>query len=559
MSTVAQRVQLGPFFSAGILQGAAKLYHYGAGTSTLKDIWLDRAMGTTLAQPFVADANGVFNFFADGIYKLIICGPNSTGPSVDVLYTLDNWSFLDPTDPTFDEGDPIASASAISVGPEVWAHITGSTNIDTIGGTIPFFWAVFDGNLTLNYSASLLTPASINLAVRQGDVVFFVNEGSNVWRVAAHYQADGLLVATQDSRTNTVDVALTVRSTTSGTPAAGIGTGIGLEAKVAAGTTTEAVRLNAVFSDVGASFASFFQVMLRTAGQAIGIAYEFYRTTQFTALFTHANTANRVYTLPDRALTIGAGDCYIGPSSIGAGSTRSIETFVSATGNLGGVHYYSGDVTLNSGHTLTVPAGSGRLVIIATGTITINGTITATGGGLLAGGVSGGAAGNNGTDQPGGSAPSFAGGAVVWHGLTVQAGPAAAAAATQVSGSSVPGLPNLLGSYGGASGAGGVNGSGTGGAGGRGGATVILIAPAIVLAATAVITTSGAAGGNGTPATTAEGGGGGGAGNFYVMTRSFTDNGATITLTGGAGGTGNGGASNGLAGATGVKQILSYT
>lgn len=187
MSTYAQRVQLGPFFDGGALQGAAKLYHYAAGTSTLKDIWSDRGMGSTLAQPFVADAEGVFNFFADGLYKLIICGPNSTGPSDDVLYTLDNWQLIDRTDPTFSEGSAIASASAIAVGPEIWAHITGTTNIDTLTGTIPFVWLVFDGALRLNHSASLLCPDGFNLNVRAGEVVMLLNEGSNVWRVGSHF------------------------------------------------------------------------------------------------------------------------------------------------------------------------------------------------------------------------------------------------------------------------------------------------------------------------------------------------------------------------------------
>lgn len=188
MSTLAQRAQLGPFFSAGAIQGGAKLYHYEAGTSTLKNIWEERTQITTLAQPFVADANGIFNFFADGLYKLIICGPSSTGPSDQVLYTLDNWQFLDPSDPTFAEGTAVPSASTTAVGPEVWTHVTGSTDIDIISGTIPFCWLVFDGNLTLKYSASLLLPEAQDRKVRTGEVGFFLNEGSGVWRLAGYWQ-----------------------------------------------------------------------------------------------------------------------------------------------------------------------------------------------------------------------------------------------------------------------------------------------------------------------------------------------------------------------------------
>lgn len=182
MSTFAQRVQLGPFFSAGAIAGGAKLEHYEAGTSTLKNIWSDRAMSTTLAQPFIADADGVFNFFADGLYKLVIKKSDDT-----LLYTLDNWQFIDRTDPTFGEGIAITAASTIAVGPEVFAHITGSTNIDTITGTIPFFWAVFDGTPRLNHSANLLCPSGLNYTVRAGEAVFFLNEGSGAWRIAGHW------------------------------------------------------------------------------------------------------------------------------------------------------------------------------------------------------------------------------------------------------------------------------------------------------------------------------------------------------------------------------------
>ena len=189
MSTFAQRSQLGPFFSSGALNGGAKLYHYLAGTSSLKDIWTDRAMSTTLAQPFIADADGIFNFFADGLYKIVITDAAGT-----TLYTLDNWQFIDRTDPTFGEGTVIASASTIAVGPEVFAHIGGSTNIDTITGSIAFFWAVFDGNLTLNYSANLLTPGARNRKVLTGDVVFFLNDGAGVWRIGTHLESEGNFV-----------------------------------------------------------------------------------------------------------------------------------------------------------------------------------------------------------------------------------------------------------------------------------------------------------------------------------------------------------------------------
>lgn len=261
------------------------------------------------------------------------------------------------------------------------------------------------------------------------------------------------------------------------------------------------------------------------------------------------------------------------PKACATGSTRSHEgQFVSATGNLSGIHFYS-DFSLSNGHTLTIPAGSGRLIIIASGTITINGTITGAGGGLLAagsGGVTNGVSGGSGTDQPGGAGGGNAGagfsggggGAVLVHGIVLQSGGSgstgAGGAGTQLSGSSYSSA-SPVSLYGGASGG---SGSGDtadpGGSGGRGGASIVLIAPSVMLAATATLNTSGSAGTN-APSASRAGGGGGGAGNVIIVTRNFSDSGATFTQTGGAGGAGNGAnAANGGAGAAGVKQIMIY-
>lgn len=256
----------------------------------------------------------------------------------------------------------------------------------------------------------------------------------------------------------------------------------------------------------------------------------------------------------------GSGLVYQAPSSCGSGSSRSHEgtVTISANGNYSGIHFYT-DFTLNSGVTMTVPAGKRRLIIVATGTITISGTITASGSGG-AGGATGtdGAAGEPGTDQPGGGGggnsaanTGGAGGAVLQHGVTLQAGGAGSVnngtAATQLTGSDLSGVMadpfTAMGSAGG--------GGSTEVAGGAGGGSIVLIAPVIVLANTATLNTSGVA-----PNGTANGAGSGSGGNVYIVTRSYTDNGATFTMTGG--GTDAGSVTNGGAGVNGVKQILIY-
>lgn len=268
-----------------------------------------------------------------------------------------------------------------------------------------------------------------------------------------------------------------------------------------------------------------------------------------------------------------SGLLFHGPSSCGTGSTRTHEgtVTVSSNGDYSGIHYYT-DFTLNSSTTMTIPANAGRLVLIASNSITINGTITGAGAGLLTtptGNTSAGSNGGNGTDQPGGGGGSGtsgnggSGGAVLHHGLTIQAGGTAGiggsgGAGTQLSGSAAVIDPWIVGHYGGgAGGSGSGNGVQTGGNGGSGGASIILIAPTITLASTATLNTSGTAGGGGSAANCG-GGGGGGGGNVIIVTRSYTDNTAVFTLTGGSGGAAGAGAGAGAAGATGIKQILIY-
>lgn len=194
MSTTAQRIQLGPFFDQGALCGAALLEHYNAGLSSTKDIWSDAAMTATLAQPFVSDANGCFNFFASGNYKLVIKRADGA-----VLHTLDNWKIVDVSQPSLVAGSPIPTASAMTLGDSTWAHWTGSVDVAGLTGSALFYWAIADGNFSLIHSSGLLLPDGRNRKVLSGDVLFLLNEGLDVWRLSGHMQKEGGWTGRQSS------------------------------------------------------------------------------------------------------------------------------------------------------------------------------------------------------------------------------------------------------------------------------------------------------------------------------------------------------------------------
>lgn len=273
-------------------------------------------------------------------------------------------------------------------------------------------------------------------------------------------------------------------------------------------------------------------------------------------------------------MTAGTGLVFHGPTAFGTGSTMSHEGIVtiSASQALSGIHFYT-DFTLNAAQTITVASGSQRLVIMASRSIVINGTINTSGGGSAGGGAGAsgghpGTAGSDGFSQPagggGGSDTDVGarGGHALLHGVTMQSGGTAGATAgagggatTQVSTEFIIDYPfAVVGGAGGGGGAGATVPSVAGAAGGRGGGSLVLIAPSITLGAASTLRTTGSAGGN----TTGNGGcgGGGGAGNIYMYCRTFTDSGCTYNQAGGAAGTGSNNA--GGVGAAGTKQIFIY-
>ena len=268
-------------------------------------------------------------------------------------------------------------------------------------------------------------------------------------------------------------------------------------------------------------------------------------------------------------VTLGSGLIYQGPTSTGAGSSAVHEgsVTISADQGLSGIHFYT-DFTIDATKIVTIAALAGRLCIVATGTITINGAIDgfARGGAGGAGGTVDleGFDGGFGTTQGGGGGGGGITGAGGYGGgtLSTRGGKKGQIFIAGSQDSAQTGAPMAFthpyGIYGGGGGGGGGGGtSGAGGAGGAGGASVILIAPTVVLGVDSDIDCSAANGSNG-GAANGGGGGGGSAGNLYIFCQSYTDNGLTFLADAGTAGAGNGAGAAGAAGRAGVMQVMIY-
>jgi len=119
-----------------------------------------------------------------------------------------------------------------------------------------------------------------------------------------------LIVSETDSRTDAVDVAAILRSVTSGTPAAGIGTGIQFDAESADENPCVLGRLDFAATDIGSgSEDTYVDLLLRVAGRAAETKYRFASTagSGFQGTLTHAASADRTWTLPDETGTLSVG------------------------------------------------------------------------------------------------------------------------------------------------------------------------------------------------------------------------------------------------------------
>lgn len=90
MGVTAKFQSFGPFFLSGALVTAPHIYHYAAGTSSDKNAYVDRAKGSTVAQPLVGDSNGIASAYFDGLYKIVVMNATETV----TLYTWDNYEII---------------------------------------------------------------------------------------------------------------------------------------------------------------------------------------------------------------------------------------------------------------------------------------------------------------------------------------------------------------------------------------------------------------------------------------------------------------------------------
>jgi hypothetical protein len=134
-------------------------------------------------------------------------------------------------------------------------------------------------------------------------------DGTDVVLSTAAVGTGQLHVRTADTRANTVDTALTIRSATSGTPAAGIGTALGFEAdsnNSGEGNMPVGTLVFGVTDMSDTAEDTELAVHLRVAGAALEEKWNFRSTagSGYTGIMTHAASADRTWTMPNASDTM---------------------------------------------------------------------------------------------------------------------------------------------------------------------------------------------------------------------------------------------------------------
>jgi microcystin-dependent protein len=298
----------------GALASGAKLFFYTVGTSTKKNTYTDATKVTANPNPIILDSQGrpanggtAIDIFLDGAYRVVLAPSTDTDPptnavwdrpSVTTISQLEstaakstNYTVLETDrDKTF-----LVDASGGTVTLSLLAAATAGDGFTiTIKKTDSSSNAVvIDGN-----SSELIDAATTySISIPYG-VVKIICNGIG-WYV--QYQGvNANAVTFEDSRTNTLVSPFTVTATTSGTPAAGIGTGITYKAESADENPSDFGAAGFSASDVSSgSEDTYFTLFLRKAGAALAEAFRFACTGASYFLFTGAPTAVRTITIPD--------------------------------------------------------------------------------------------------------------------------------------------------------------------------------------------------------------------------------------------------------------------
>lgn len=321
-------------FNGSAIAAGYKLFQYAAGGTTKTNTYTDSGKGTANSNPMTLNSDGRLDqdVYIDQSMKFVLAATSAGDPPSSSVWTIDNalateqlWTTLSKTaNYTVVEADRDklinvdATAGAVTIALLAAATAGDGFQIavkktDSSANTV-----TIDANNTETIDGNLTVTLSL-----QNEVAVIMSNGTS-WYVT-NSAASQSTTFTADNATNSgVTNVVTITHTTSGSPAAGIGTGILFKSESADESPSDFGRLAFIADDITAgSEDTYAEFQTRAAGAALASAYKFKRTGASNALVAHANTAERTYTLPDADLAF----TYSGGKAIFAGTLTGTRTY----------------------------------------------------------------------------------------------------------------------------------------------------------------------------------------------------------------------------------------
>lgn len=321
-------------FDGSSIAASYKLFQYQAGTTTKANTYTDATKGTANSNPMTLNADGRLDqdVYIDQSMKFVLSTAAAGDPPTSSEWTVDNalsteqlWTTVAKTaNYTVVEADRdkliVADATNGAITIALLAAATAGDG---------FMLAVKKSDssanaVTIDANSSETIDGALTLALsNQNEVAVLISNGTS-WYVT-NSAADQSATFTADDATNSgVTNVATLSHTTSGSPAAGIGTGILFNSESADENPSNFGSVAFVADDVTAgSEDTYFQIQNRTAGAALATAYKFKRTGVGNQLITTAATAERTVTLADADLAF----THSGGKATFAGTLTSNRTF----------------------------------------------------------------------------------------------------------------------------------------------------------------------------------------------------------------------------------------
>ncbi len=301
-------------FNGSSIAASYKLFQYAAGTTTKTNTYTDSGKGTANSNPMTLNADGRLDqdVYIDQSMKFVLATSAAGDPPSSSIWTIDNALSLEQlwTTVVKTSNYPVVEADRDKVilvdstsGTVTITLLAAATagdgfqvaikKTDSSGNTV-----VIDGN-----ASETIDGATTLTLSTQYDVALLVSNGTN-WFVVNSAAAQSTSFTIDNATANDVTNLVTLQHTTSGAPAAGIGSGILFNSESADENPSNFGRLAFVADDITAgSEDTYLDVQIRRAGGALATAYEFKSTGTFQQVLTSAASAERTLTFPNADLT----------------------------------------------------------------------------------------------------------------------------------------------------------------------------------------------------------------------------------------------------------------